>query len=113
MNMWPAITISTLLAGVASLVYFLLANKKGWAGFNLSMNFLVIWLPALSLLMLVFLCLLAARAGLRWTSAAALILLIAAVQFGLFRLTEVSLWTLCFLPAVLTAMAAIALACRV
>ena len=109
-GMWLPFVLFSLAAGLAALVYFLLANKTSWAGFNLSLRFLAIWLPGLSLVTLVFLCLLAARTGLRWPGAAALIVFLAAAQFCLLLASDVSPWTLCFLPVVLVCLSVFALA---
>ena len=72
-------------------------------------QYLVVWLPLVSMVTLALLCGIAVRSGWRWTAVAAIGVILGAVQFTLIVLTNSSRLGNSFLPAVLLALSVAAL----
>jgi hypothetical protein len=97
--MSKVLILGSLAASLSAIVYGLSADLKGWNNFNFTVRFLVMWLPGMSLLATIVLWFLAARAGLKWTTIANLILFLAGGQVALLLLAETDRLSFYFLPA--------------
>jgi hypothetical protein len=112
MTAWMVFVLASLGLALAALRFTLFGDKTGWTGMNYLGMFLIVWLPLVSATTLALLCALAVRSGVRWTTVAALGLLLGGVQFALIAYTNNNRLASSFLPLVLLALSSVALALR-